>query len=200
MVSKDKLKVIGLSGTNGSGKDAIGAILADQFGYFFVSVTDALREEAVRRGWTPERKYTSVVSADWRHEFGLAVLVDRAIEKYQQVGGDTKFKGVVMASLRNPFEADRIHELGGTMIWADADPKIRYERTTANIADRGNRGDESGSYEKFLADQEAEMRATNNDNTGLNMSAVKEKCDIIILNNGDSLSELANTIKDQLNL
>ncbi|HSE29050.1 MAG TPA: AAA family ATPase [Candidatus Saccharimonadales bacterium] len=200
MVNKQRLKIIGLSGTNGSGKDAIGTILADQFGYFFISVTDALREEAVRRGWTAERKYTSIVSTDWRREFGLAVLVERALQKYQQAGGDQKYKGVVMASLRNPFEADKVHELGGVVIWVDADPEVRYSRTVKNVALRGNRGDESASFEHFLADEAAEMRATSNDDNGLNMSAVKQKADLTLLNNSDSLNELTRTIKDTLHL
>jgi len=39
---KDGLKIIGLAGTNGSGKDTVGHILADKHGYLFVSVVELL--------------------------------------------------------------------------------------------------------------------------------------------------------------
>ena len=44
------MKIIGIAGTNGSGKDSLGEILAKNYGYMFVSGADFLRDEAKKRG------------------------------------------------------------------------------------------------------------------------------------------------------
>ena len=62
-------KIIGLSGTNGSGKDTVGEMLAAQHGYLFVSVSDLLREEARRRNLPVTREVLRTISAEWRREF-----------------------------------------------------------------------------------------------------------------------------------
>ena len=116
-----KLQIIGLSGTNGAGKDTVGEVLAERHNYLFISVTELLRDEVRRRGLPVEREHLRTVSAEWRREFGLGVLVDRAVDAWKETGD--KYQGIVMASLRNPYEADRVHELDGSVIWVDADPK-----------------------------------------------------------------------------
>lgn len=171
----NKLEVIGLAGTNGSGKDTVGHMLADHHGYLFISVTELLRAEAKRRDLPVERGVLRSISAEWRRELGLGVLVDKAIAEYTTVRD--QYTGVVIGSLRNPGEADRIHQLGGTMVWVDADPRIRYDRIQAGRAQRGRDSEDDKSFEQFMAEEAAEMQSTGDEAT-LNMSAVKEKCDI----------------------
>src|SRR5437762_1916626 len=99
-------RIIGVSGTNGSGKDTIG-LVGQEFNYFFVSVTDIMREEAKRRGWQGDRKDLSNISNEWRQKFGMGVLVDKALEVLHL---QTKaYKGLIVASLRHPGEVDRVH-------------------------------------------------------------------------------------------
>lgn len=181
-------KIIGLAGTNGSGKDTVGHMLAERHNYLFVSVTDIMREELKRRGLPPAREHMRDLSAEWRREFGLGVLVTRAVELFKKAGD--KYAGVVMASLRNPYEADEIHKLGGTMVWVDADPKVRYERIQASAAARGadRAVDDQKTFEQFLADEQAEMhRQAGADEATLNMAAVKEKSDIFLENNSSDI-------------
>jgi dephospho-CoA kinase len=192
-----KTKIIGISGTNGSGKDTIGKILADTFGYIFVSVTDSLRAEASKRGLVESRESTAQISAEWRREFGMAVLVDKAVDQYaaQLKTGST----LAMASLRHPAEADRIHELGGTVIWLDADPRIRYERIQANAETRNRTAADAISFEQFLAEEATEMHPTGDDAT-LNMAAVKAKADVFIVNDGNNIEALVIKLAQQLKL
>ena len=68
------MKIIGLSGTNGSGKDTVGHMLTERHGYLFVSLTDMLRKEAKKRGEEPSREVLRTISAEWRRESGLGVL------------------------------------------------------------------------------------------------------------------------------
>lgn len=177
--------IIGISGTNGAGKDTVGHILADNHGYIFVSVTDVLRAELKRQGFPADREHLRELSASWRRQFGYSVLVDRAMEFYaEQPKG--KYKGIAIASLRNPFEVDRIHELGGSVWWLDADPLLRFTRIRANAAQRARAEEDEKTFEEFLAEEKAEMFTTG-DAATLNMSAVKEKADIII-DGGQDLS------------
>lgn len=190
-------RIIGLSGTNGAGKDTVGRILSEHHNFLFISVTDLLRDEAKRRGLPIEREHLRTISAEWRREHGLGVLVDRAVADFESK--KDQYDGVVMASLRNPYEADRVHELGGVVIWVDADPKVRYERVQANAAGRGRAAEDTKTFEEFLAEEQAEMQSSGDEAT-LNMSAVKERCDIHILNNTTDVAVLATDIEQALEL
>jgi dephospho-CoA kinase len=173
------MKIIGLSGTNGSGKDTIAHLLRDTHGWLFADATQMLGDELTRRGLSHERINKANLSAEWRREYGMAAIVDKAVELFQA----GKYSGLIVGSLRHPGEADKVHELGGTMLWVDADPRIRYERITSH--DRG-RVEDRKTFEEFLAEQEREMTPMG-DAATLNMSAVKDRADITILNDGDDI-------------
>jgi dephospho-CoA kinase len=98
--------------------------------------------------------------------------------------------------LRHPGEADKVHELGGKVIWVDADPKVRYQRVTSN--DRG-RVEDKKTYEEFLADQAREMTPTGDEAT-LNVLGVKERADIFFENNYSNIEQFHNTIVKKLGL
>ena len=171
------MKLVGIAGTNGSGKDTVGQLLADKHGYLFVSVTEMLRDECRARGLPVERENLRMISAEWRREGGLGVLIDKAVAVFQRQDGN--YSGVAVASLRNPGENDRVHELGGVVYWVDADPQLRYARIQS--ANRGRGSEDSKTYKQFLAEEAAEMQQSG-DAATLNMTAVKAKCDITILN------------------
>ena len=189
------LKIIGIAGTNGAGKDAVGLTLADRHSYLFVSVTDLLRAELNRRGVPVERDNLRQLSAEWRRQYGYGVLVDRAVEEYLRL--QDQYVGVAIASLRNPFEADRIHELGGTVMWIDADPKVRYERIQNNAEARARAGEDSKTFEEFLAEEEAEMHPSG-DAATLDMAAVKKRSDLFLLNDNTDLKHFQDFITEQL--
>lgn len=189
-------KLIGISGTNGSGKDTVGGILAAEHNYHFISVTDILRAELKSRGMSYERKNMRALSSEWRKKYGLGVLVDKAMEIY--ASESNKYYGLVMASLRNPGEADTIHSLGGVLIWVDANPKIRYARVSGKSRGEHRSVNDNKTYEEFLHDEEAEMRRPKNgDETSLAMIEVKDKSDLFLSNDTNDLDVLRATL-DQL--
>lgn len=186
-------KIIGISGTNGSGKDTVGMILADnEHGYLFVSVSDMLRSELKKQGVKLTREATRGLSAAWRREFGLGVMIDKAVNEYERVGGDKSFKGLAVASLRSPAEADAIHERGGIVLWLDADPKLRYDRISASLDKRGKdrAATDEISFAKFIADEDAEMSSDNNDPSQLSMLDVKAKSDLFLINDSYDIDQL----------
>jgi cytidylate kinase len=192
-----KPHIIGIAGTNGSGKDTVGQILASRHDFLFVSVTEILRNELRKRAIDVTRDNLRSLSAEWRRESGhLGVLVDKAIAEYNRT--PDKFSGIAIASLRNPGEADRVHELGGQMIWIDADPLIRYKRVQANAASRQRKGEDNKSFEQFQVEEAAEMnKPAGGDDANLNMLAVKAKCDLVIDNSGSDLASFQTEI-DQI--
>lgn len=186
-----KQKIIGIAGTNGSGKDTVGTILAEDHGYYFISVTDIMRAELKNRGVPVDREHMRDLSAEWRREFGYGVLIDRAVEAYEKLGGT--YQGLAIASLRNPFEVDRVHELGGVVWWLDADPLLRFTRIKMNAATRARAEEDEKTFEEFVAEEEAEMHQSGDEAT-LNMSGVKDKSDVAMHNGGNELYLLKQEI------
>lgn len=191
------MNIIGIAGTNGSGKDTAGHMLAEKHGYLFVSVTEMLRKEAMRRGLPVEREVLRSISAQWRRELGLGVLVDKTVAEYET--NRDKYTGVVVASLRNPGEADRVHALGGTMVWIDADPRVRYDRVQKAIAERGRAGEDKKTFEQFKAEEAAEMKSSG-DSATLDMTAVKNRCDVFSHNDNSGLDKFRKDIEQALGL
>lgn len=183
--------LIGIGGTNGSGKDTGGKLLGEKYNLLVISVSDFLRDEAKKRGLPIEREVLRTISAEWRRQHGLGVLVDKSIEAYER--SKNKFAGVIAIPLRNPGEADRVHELGGVVVWVDADPRIRYER----IVGRRRSAEDNKTFAEFMAEEEAEM-VHSGDEATLNMAYVKEHADISIINNYADTAELKQTVEDEL--
>lgn len=182
------MKIIGISGTNGSGKDTLGRFLTEKYGYQFLSVTDLLRAEARKRDLGVDRENLRNISAEWRRDHGLGVLIDKAVEHFEDMQGlQESFTGLAVASLRNPGEADRIHELGGKVVWIDGDPRVRYERIQANAAARDRAEEDNKTFEQFQAEEAAEMTSSGDEAT-LNMQGVKEKADIYIQNDTNDVA------------
>lgn len=173
------MNLIGIGGTNGSGKDTLGEILTSDYGWMFVSVSQILRDELKKEGLPPDRHHTHQLSARWRRENGMGVLIDKAVEKYK--AGGTKYKGLAVSSLRNPGEADEVHRLGGKVIWLDADIKLRYQRATSR---RHGRAEDSQTFDEFVSDEKRQMTHSG-DKATLSMSGVKAKADIFLTNNKD---------------
>ena len=188
------MRIIGIGGTNGSGKDTVGEVLEHDHGFLFISVTDMLRAECRERGLAVERENLRMISAEWRRAQGLGAVIDKAIEVYQTQDG--KYSGLAIASLRNPGENVRVHALGGQVWWIDADPELRYERITGS--DRGRGGEDSKSYDQFLAEEAAEMHpAEGADETALHSAAVRDMADVTIVNES-SLAELKYAVAKHL--
>jgi dephospho-CoA kinase len=168
--------------------------LADDYGYLDVSVSDFLRQEAKKRGLPIEREVLRSISAEWRRDYGLGVLVDKAVELYKKTGD--KYSGLVAIPMRNPGEAQHLKNLGGILVWVDADPKLRYQR----IYSRRRSAEDDKTFKQFLAEEQAEMDHHGGDEATLNMAAVKAKADIFLNNDTNDIEEFKQTAQKALGL
>jgi len=187
------VNIIGISGTTASGKDTVSEMLVNRHGWLFVSVSEILRDELKKRGVPIERKNLRTLSAEWRREHGLGVLVDKAVQQFHRSGGRDKYQGLVIASLRHPGEAARVQELGGRVVWTDADPKVRYQR----IVDRNRGTEDHVSFDEFLAEEQAQMKPSGDEAT-LSLSGVKERADIFIVNDSDDIGAFKDQAEKEL--
>jgi dephospho-CoA kinase len=188
------VNLIGIGGTNGSGKDSLGKILADDYGYLDVSVSDFLREECKKRDLAIERENLRMISAEWRRKYGLGVLVDKAVELFNK--NKDKYNGLVAIPMRNPGEAQHIKDLGGVLVWVDADPLVRFKR----IESRLRSPEDHKTYEQFISEEYDEMHHHGGDEATLNLLGVKGKADAFIYNNSNNIEEFKQTAKKALNL
>lgn len=186
------MNLIGLGGTNGAGKDTVAEMLVERRGWLFVSLSNLLRDEARSRGQEPGREVLREISAQWRREGGLGVLVEKAIEHFESV--KDQHEGLVVSSLRHPAEAMVVHEYGGRVVWVDADPRIRYNRITSRVRD----AESAHNFEQFMAAEQAEMAHHGGDKTTLNMGDVKKLADMTLMNDGDDIPAFCDYAEREL--
>ena len=171
-------KIVGIAGTNASGKDTLGELRAKLSGAQMVSLSNILREELDRRGISHERKNLGALGDEWRTEFGFGVLAEKTIAAYRESGSN---KGISLTSIRHPEEARAIKKHGGIIIWVDADRRVRYDRINNRPI---NRIEDKVTFEEFCAQEDAEMQP--NDINTMDMGAVKALADVYIDNDFSS--------------
>lgn len=139
------MKVIGVIGLNGSGKDEVVNYLNKEYGVPLISVGDIVREIAAKEGIEPTRDNLDSITKRYFGQFGEGYFVKQVVEKIRH----NKWKVAGISGIRSPrdiaiikeaFEKDFIL----THVYI-SDPKVRHER----ISKRGSKRDQS-SYEEFL--------------------------------------------------
>ena len=184
------MKIIGIAGTNGSGKDSISQILADA-GWLFVSASgDLIIPELIKRGLPLERANMAAITEEWRHQLGVGAIVDKAVDLYKK--SRHEHAGLVISSIRHPGEAERVHQLDGRVVWVDAEPQTRYQRIYA----RGQGDKDKKTFEQFQAEESREM--TNANAMYNNIAPVKERADIFIENNGSDFETLRQEVMEKI--
>lgn len=177
-------EIIGLAGTNGSGKDTLGDLRHELQGSRKVSLSDILRTEATRRDQTHERENLRAISTEWGHQMGAGALSLMTLREHWETNGIEY--GLSIVSVRRPDEARAIQEQGGTVIWIDAPREVRYQRVQAGARDRI---DDQVTYEQFLAQEYVEMYPETDDPFAVNMAGVRDISDIHLVNNFGSKDE-----------
>lgn len=180
-------KIIGISGTNGAGKDTLGELLAERLGYKFTSVSDILREELTRKGIPHEREHLRALSTEWANEHGHGILTERTIETYEQEEEREGYRGLVIGSVRRPAEAEVIQREGGVVVWVDGDRRVRYDRIQAGNRGRGHTDDLT--FEEWCEQEDVELAPIEGEPGSLNMLGVRKMANIHVDNNFATFEE-----------
>ncbi|VVC01090.1 Dephospho-CoA kinase [uncultured archaeon] len=138
--------IIGLTGENCAGKGTVADYLVKK-GFYYYSLSDAIREELVNEGREISREALIAKGNDLRRNFGSDILAKRTIAKLQPD------RNYVIDSIRNPAEANALLATGKmTLIYVTAPAEKRFERMKA----RRREGDPR-SFESFRLIDRMEM-------------------------------------------
>lgn len=165
--------IIGITGTNGSGKGTVVAYLKKHKHFVHFAVREYLTELLNARGEVVDRSAMRLIANDLRlaHDpaYVIRTLFDRAIAE--------NHINVIIESIRNIGEADFLKSKGALLIGVDADQKIRYERVQGrrSVTDRVD-------FETFVEHEEREMLPCGPHD--MDVRGVMAKADYTILNNG----------------
>lgn len=190
-------EIIGISGTNGSGKDTLANLRLETQGARVVSLSDILRTEAAHRNVEPVRENLIEISTEWARKFGAGALSLKTIQNYYETRTDDE-TGLSIVSVRRPTEAVVIQSFGGKVSWVDACRQLRYARVSSG---QRNRAEDTEPYEEFCAKEDREMNPLEpNDPTQINLAGVRAIADIHIENNFDTQALYEAYLRDEFEL
>ena len=145
------MKIIGVIGQNGSGKDEVLKYLRAKYAVPFLSTGDMVREIAAKEGKETTRENLGEISERYFREFGRGCFVKLAAEKIKQngwtIGGITGIRSLDdVKILRSNFSKDFI--LINVYV---TNPEVRYRR----MVQRGE-GRDPHTYDQFLSQDKKE--------------------------------------------
>lgn len=140
--------IIGLTGTNGSGKTVAAEHLRRK-GFHFFSLSDVIREALAAKRLPPDRENLIATGNRLRAAYGPGVLARRTRRKMRP---DQNY---VVDSIRSPAEVRVLRRATRfRLLHLDAPRRIRYERV---VARGGNRV--PASYEEFVEQEQRELQS-----------------------------------------
>jgi dephospho-CoA kinase len=176
-----KARLIGLTGTNGSGKGEAAAYLQKK-GFQYFSLSDLIREELQKRGKEPTRDNLIKAGNKLREKFGSDTLARLIMKK-------VKDKAVI-DSIRNPKEVEYLRKKKGFIFLAiDAPVELRYKR----VKKRG-RGESVSTLQEFIEKEKEEMTEREK---GQQLQKCMNMADFLIINDG-SLKDLYRKLEEIL--
>ncbi len=179
MKIKKHLTIIGLAGTNASGKDTIARFFVKK-GFDHFSLSDIIRSELKKRNLPENRDNLQKVGNSLREKFGPAILAKRSIKKIK--------KETIISSIRHPQEIEELKKNQSLiLIWVDASVKLRYKRARG----RGRLG--KASFKDFVVEEQKEIQSVDPNNQQL--WACRKLADFSIFNDS-TLAQLNRKIEN----
>ncbi len=165
--------LIGITGTDGSGKGTVVDYLISEKGFAHYSARAIYLEEIDRRGIEQSRANMRLIANEMREKHGDDFLITYYLKKIKEEGTEN----AIIESIRAFSEAVTLKSNGGILIAVDADQKLRYER----VQERRSESDRV-SFEEFVAHEAVELNDP--DPHGMQKQKVIDMADYTILNNG----------------
>lgn len=180
-----QIRLIGLAGAAGSGKDMAADIICREFGAENLSTGDLIR--AITRhiyrlppDFNPVRDQLFEVATFIRNEIDPATTVKLCILQAKEL----KIELALLSGLRTVGEAEALKAAGGVIIGIDADPKIRYER----IYSRNRDTESNKTYEEFLVQDAFENDGVSDSGAGRGIRHIVAEANIVVPNNDSAES------------
>lgn len=166
---------IGLVGSMVSGKGTVAKYL-QSLGFTYESLSDRVREEALRRQVPITRTNLQNIGNDLRLQFGPHILAERTLE----IIGDQTDR-LVLDGIRNPAEIDFLKKaLGLTVMAIDAPVEMRLEWYLQRAE---GRGEDTPSEAGFFVSNNRDFGIGEPD-AGQQVQRCLAQADILIENNG----------------
>lgn len=178
--------VIGITGTNASGKGTVVEILQN-IGFQHLSVRDYIAQEIIKRGLEVNRANLIKTANSIREENGPSFIVKQLYEKAKELS-----KNVVIESIRTVGEVEELRKNDNFILIAvDADERIRYERAV-----KRNSNVDQLTFEEFVKLEKKEM--VSEDKGKQNLLKCIDMADVVINNDG-TIKELEQKVRDFIN-
>jgi len=176
--------IIGLTGKNGSGKGEIAKYLEHR-GFHYFSLSNVLREEAVRQGQSEDRDSLVELGNKLRSEFGAGVLAEKIFSRFDPE------KHYVVDSVRHPSEVQVFRRRSDFILAGVRAPeRLRFER----LKQRARKGDPA-NFTQFKSLETREAVSTLESDQQLD-EAIK-MADVVLENTGP-LKMLHDKVKEVL--
>lgn len=164
--------ILGITGTDGSGKGTVVEYLVTRYGFTHYSARSIFIEELSVRGIEPTRANMRLIANEMRATYGDDFVVTRNLARI----GDTE-KNVVIESIRTTAEAETLKQNGGILLAVDADQHIRYARVQSRRSET-----DKVTFEEFVRHEALE--ANDPDPHGMQKARVMQMADYTIYNDG----------------
>jgi dephospho-CoA kinase len=141
--------IIGITGTNGSGKGTVVEYLVSEKGFAHYGVRDFLTAQLVTSGRTVDRSEMRLLANELRATKDPAYIIRSLYEKAVADG----VKHAVIESVRNVGEAEFLKSKGVFLVATDADQQLRFNR----VQERRSATDQV-DFLTFVHHEEREMK------------------------------------------
>ncbi|MBN2099786.1 MAG: AAA family ATPase [Dehalococcoidia bacterium] len=145
------MKVIGVIGKNGSGKDEVLKYLKEKHNIPFLSTGEMVREIAASQGRSSDRTTLQEISDSYFQKYGQGCFVKMVAEKICEKGWSV----AGISGVRSPHDIELLRELlGRSFVLIEVfvtDPRVRFERMRKRGAER-----DTESYERFQEQDRSE--------------------------------------------
>lgn len=174
--------IIGLTGKNGAGKGEVAKYLQER-GFHYYSLSDVLREEAVKSGQPVSRDLLVALGNQLRNQGGAGVLAEKVFSKLDPE------KNYIIDSIRHPTEVNVFRRRRDFLLACVRAPeRLRFER----LRQRGRENDPK-TFEDFKALESREASSQNEKDQQLDGAI--SLADVVLENTGP-LKMLHDRVKE----